>query len=79
MNLQNLFLLFKVHAASIFNGIGCTFWGERSMLFFFSFHDLTQEAEGGGNGGIICGTCDSISQEKLKSSPREMPVNCKGR
>lgn len=49
------------------------------MLFFFSFHDLTQEAEGGGNGGIICGTCDSISQEKLKSSPREMPVNCKGR
>lgn len=31
------------------------------------------------DGGIICGTCDSISQEKLKFSPREMLVNCKGR
>lgn len=31
------------------------------------------------DGGIICGTCDSISLEKLKFTPREMPVNCKSR
>lgn len=53
-------------------------FGEREVCMLCFLFWLDSKSRRGMDGGIICGTCDSISQKTLRLNPREMPVNSKG-
>lgn len=60
MNLHYFFLLFEVYAASVFNGMECTFWGRERYAGCFFLFCLDSRSRREMDGGIISGTCDYI-------------------
>ena len=80
MNLQYFFLLFKVDVALIFNGIECTFRGERSMQIVFSFLLWFKKQKRDGWWDNLWNMWLYIPGkiQRNRFDPREMPINSQG-